>query len=84
MAETNHGPPVDVDEHNDHECDEVGYDDVSVEKFARDVADGHHAEDVALVALDMLEVVGDVDGDKSASGQDRTCSKKPAHEAHKA
>ena len=84
MSETNHGPPIDVDEYDDHECDEVGDNDVCVEKFAGDVTDGQHAEYVAFVALDVLEVVGDIDGDKGASGEDGTGGKKPAHKTHEA
>jgi hypothetical protein len=53
---------------DDEEGDEIRNNDVSIEPVPMDITNGEHTEDVALVPVDILEVVGDIDGYENSTG----------------
>lgn len=70
MTKSDHGPPVDVDRGDDQDGNEVGDDDVGVEKVAFDISDGEHAEKVPFLPFDILEVVDHIDRDENSTCED--------------
>ena len=61
-AKSNHGPPVHIHANDDEEGDEVCDDDVSIEPVTLNIANGEHTEEVAFAGVDVVEVVGDING----------------------
>lgn len=53
---------------DDEEGDEVRNNDVSIEPVPMDITNGEHTEAVALAPVDILDVVGDIDGYKNSTG----------------
>ena len=52
---------------DDEEGDEVRNNDVSIEPVPMNITNGQHTEDVSLFRVDILQVVGDVDGYKNST-----------------
>ena len=84
VPELDHSPPVEVDEEADEECDGIGDPDVDEEPLASYVTDGEHAEDVALLWVDVAEVVKDVDGNETTTGDEGDGEEEPSEHTKKA
>lgn len=61
-AKSDHSPPIHIHTDDDEEGDEVCDYDVSIEPVSLNIANSQHAEEVALAGINIVEVVGDING----------------------
>ena len=76
--------PVNVDEGDDNERDEIVDHDVGNEHVVVDVPDGEHGQDVTRFCWDVPYVVDDVDGDEDSACHEGDSGEQPTAETTKA
>lgn len=75
---------MDIHADNDEERYEVGHDDVRVEPITTDVLDSHHTQEIPVGGFDIVDIVGDIDGNEDGADEDGNTAEEPTHETEEA